>query len=152
MFHFKPLRIVASKKTLRSLSSSSTSPPTIAAGWKRFSEHGREMAPLYGVMLTVFGAVLGASILTSRTISDLQSQSSKLQTELNRVEAVAKAENKAAEAQIRAARAEAIADTSNKFLMYGFAEEYNKFREKTISRSEKEAATKDKSGKRDDSK
>ena len=61
-----------------------------------------------------------------------QAEQQALQAQLEKEHAVRQAEQQALRAQLAQARAEAIQETSDKFLMYGYFIEYSRLRKKTL--------------------
>lgn len=57
---------------------------------------------------------------------------SKLRSDVSAQEKIMKAQIEAAEAKIKTARAEAIQECNDKFLMYGYAAEYQKYQQKAL--------------------
>jgi hypothetical protein len=115
---------------------------------RTFLSSGGKHAQFIGVVLVAFG---GAFALGSRIKSleaaasaeaELRRTSLEAQAELRRTSLEAQAElrrtqvealKETLQAEVGRARAEAIQETSEKFLMYGYAEEYAKFQKETLA-------------------
>jgi hypothetical protein len=97
---------------------------------RTFLSSGGKHAQFIGVVLTLvaFGTG-GAFALGSRFKSLKAATSAEAELRRTQVEAL----KATLRAEVGRARAEAIQETSEEFLMYGYAEEYAKFQKKTLA-------------------
>lgn len=92
-------------------------PSSLTASSKRFARWGRSNAQFVGVVLAAAGSIY----YVGNKVRELQAQREQLEIKLQAVQP-----------QIQAARAEAIQQCNDKFLMYGYAAEYQAFQKKTF--------------------
>ena len=94
-------------------------PPSLRASGRRFMSWGRSNAQLLGV-----GFVLGGAIYyVGGAIRELQTQRELYETKLEKQEE-----------KVARARAEAFQQCNEKFLLYGYAAEYQAFQQKALGK------------------
>jgi hypothetical protein len=95
-----------------------------SASSTRFMEFGRNNAQFAGVGIVVLGVLISGVSYVGQIKNELNTQQKVFETKIA-------ADKETLEAKIAAARSDAIKETSDKFLMYGYAAEYQRLQDKT---------------------
>ena len=112
--------------------------PSIKGSAQAFMRAGQQHAQFLGVTMIVAGAIFYAGGRYNHWAEEAQTiclekdrEVKVLQARMDKEVEVHKAQIGRARAEAIRARAEAIQETSDKFLKYGYAEEYKRFQGKT---------------------
>ena len=125
----------------------SASQPGLRSSAQAFMRAGGVHAQFLGVVVTVVALTTTAVFHAGSRVSSWAREARKIRVELvkerevrqverevRQVEReISQAQQQALQAQVAQARAEAIQDTIDKFLIYGYAEEYSKFSKETLA-------------------
>ena len=91
---------------------------------------GKSYAQLIATSTVAAGILLSGAWYLGTTFTQIRAQD----TQIHAQEKVIAAQEKTLEAKIAQARAEAIQQTNDKFLMYGYAAEYQVFQNKALGK------------------
>lgn len=98
-------------------------------GIKSFRESSKDFLRFHGGLKGPGLLFIGTIFQAITSIWYLSKTYSELRSDVSAQEKIMKAQIEAAEAKIKTARAEAIQECNDKFLMYGYAAEYQKYQQ-----------------------
>ena len=129
----------------------SASQPGLRSSAQAFMRAGGVHAQFLGVIVTVVALTTTAVFYAGSRVNSWAEEAHKIrvklekerevrqverevrQVELEKERGVGQAQQQALQAQVAQARAEAIQETIDKFLIYGYAEEYSKISKETLA-------------------